>query len=316
MNKLIDVTAAIIIKDNKVFAARRKEGLHLAGSWEFPGGKVEAGETRAECLQRELKEELGIETMVGSLIGQSTFDYGEKKIQLSGYEVEHLSGDFNLSDHDKITWLSKDDLFSVDWAPADIPLVEQYLTQSFYNVNAKDYSSETIDNNLSDLHEKFLKHIPSEGKILDLGCGSGRDSKVFIDAGFNVTAIDSSAKLVELASAYTGLTVLNKSYFEIDFNNEFDGVWACASLLHCHKSEIERVLSKIFHAIKSAGVFYGSFKEDTNQATAADERYFEYHSINGLREIFEKHSDMVSIDYWSSSNDKNVNWINVLLRKN
>jgi mutator protein MutT len=126
MKKQIDVTAAIIVKDNKVFAARRKTGAHLAGFWEFPGGKLEAGETPEQCLARELKEELSITTRVGAFVGESVYDYGAKIVRLMAYQVEHLSGDFELIDHDELRWLDLDDLNSVEWAPADIPLVEQY----------------------------------------------------------------------------------------------------------------------------------------------------------------------------------------------
>jgi mutator protein MutT len=126
MKKQIDVTAAIIVKDKKVFAARRKAGMHLAGYWEFPGGKLEAGETPEQCLARELQEELQITTRVGTFVGESVYDYGSKLVRLVAYQVEHLSGDFEMIDHDELRWLDFDELDSVEWAPADIPLVEQY----------------------------------------------------------------------------------------------------------------------------------------------------------------------------------------------
>lgn len=126
MKGQIDVTAAIIVKDNKIFAARRKSGVHLAGFWEFPGGKLEEGETPEQCLARELLEELNITVRVGRFVGESIYDYGTKVIRLLAYEVEHLSGDFELIDHDEMRWLAKAELDGIDWAPADIPLVNQY----------------------------------------------------------------------------------------------------------------------------------------------------------------------------------------------
>lgn len=125
MKKLIDVAAAVILKDNKVFAARRRKGAHLSGYWEFPGGKLEDGETPEQCLARELKEELNINVRIGPYIGESVFDYGIKIIRLIAYEVEHLSGAIELVDHDEMRWLSFNELSAVKWAPADIPLVEQ-----------------------------------------------------------------------------------------------------------------------------------------------------------------------------------------------
>ncbi|MBQ0794429.1 (deoxy)nucleoside triphosphate pyrophosphohydrolase [Zhongshania sp.] len=126
MKKQLDVTAAIIVKDSKVFAARRKLGKHLAGYWEFPGGKLEEGETPELCLARELREELNITTRVGIFVGENIYDYGTKVVHLMAYQVEYLAGDFTLIDHDEMRWLSFDELNSVQWAPADIPLVEQY----------------------------------------------------------------------------------------------------------------------------------------------------------------------------------------------
>lgn len=124
MKKQIDVAAAVILKNDRIFAARRKPGMHLEGYWEFPGGKVEENETPEQCLFRELREELCITTEVGRYIGENAHDYGSKIIRLMAYEVVHVSGDFRLIDHDEFCWLGIDELGTIDWAPADIPLVE------------------------------------------------------------------------------------------------------------------------------------------------------------------------------------------------
>jgi 8-oxo-dGTP diphosphatase len=122
---VITVTAAIIVKDSHILAARRRAGMHLAGLWEFPGGKLEPGETPEQCLARELTEEFGIETHIGRYLGESVHDDGEKIVRLLAYRVTHVSGDFALTDHDALKWLARDALYSVQWAPADIPLVAQ-----------------------------------------------------------------------------------------------------------------------------------------------------------------------------------------------
>lgn len=126
MSKPIIVTAAIMVKANKVFAARRNPGSHLAGFWEFPGGKIDEGETPEECLSRELSEEFGIATEVGQFFGESIYDYGTKTIRLLAYQVTHVSGHFQLMAHDDCRWLAVDELDQVKWAPADIPLVKRY----------------------------------------------------------------------------------------------------------------------------------------------------------------------------------------------
>lgn len=128
MKKQIDVVAAIIVKNNQVFAARRKTGIHLAGYWELPGGKLEHGETPEQCLFRELQEELSITTKIGRYIGESLYDYGTKVIRLIAYQVEHIEGRFQLIEHDELRWLSVEELETVEWAPADIPIVELYST--------------------------------------------------------------------------------------------------------------------------------------------------------------------------------------------
>jgi len=124
---MIDVTAAIIQRKGLILAARRKEGFHMAGYWEFPGGKIESGETPEECLQRELKEELNIDTRIGPFFEESCYDYGTKKIRLLSYLVDYIGGTFTLNDHDEIRWLHIHQLFTLQWAPADIPLVEKLV---------------------------------------------------------------------------------------------------------------------------------------------------------------------------------------------
>ena len=108
--------------------ARRAAGKHLEGLWEFPGGKVESGETNEQCLTRELMEEFGINVLVGPFFGESVFDYGHKTIRLLAYEAKYLSGNFGLNDHDKIGWVSPQELKALNWAPADLPFVEKLLT--------------------------------------------------------------------------------------------------------------------------------------------------------------------------------------------
>jgi len=120
------VTAAIIKKDNKILIAKRKEG-HLASKWEFPGGKLESNETPEDCLKRELYEEFGIDTKIGKLLATSIYEYPHIKIKLMAYDVEYISGEFRLNDHQEIRWVKKEDLSHYDFAPADISLVNKIL---------------------------------------------------------------------------------------------------------------------------------------------------------------------------------------------
>jgi mutator protein MutT len=124
---MVHVTAAILIKEGRILAARRRDGVHLAGYWEFPGGKIEEGESPETCLSRELDEEFGIECTVDNFFAESIYDYGSKVVQLLSYFVTHNRGEFQLRDHDKIVWLAPEELESIEWAPADVPLVKKLL---------------------------------------------------------------------------------------------------------------------------------------------------------------------------------------------
>lgn len=120
--KVVEVATAVIKRDNKFLIAKRKLGGSASGKWEFPGGKIEKGETPEECLTRELSEEFGIVAHIDSFFMASCFDYEEKKIRLLLYFATHVSGKFELHVHDEIRWVSKDELPNYDFANADIPV--------------------------------------------------------------------------------------------------------------------------------------------------------------------------------------------------
>ena len=106
----ITVTAAVLEKDGRILIARRKHGDRLADKWEFPGGKLEEGETPEACLRRELQEELGIDVVVGGFVGRSLHAYPHVEIDLLAYRATHVSGDFELYDHEEIRWVHPADL--------------------------------------------------------------------------------------------------------------------------------------------------------------------------------------------------------------
>lgn len=118
------VTAAVIEKDGKILLAQRKEGSALAGKWEFPGGKLEPGETPQACLRRELMEEFGVETEIGEFVCSSCFEYKHLPIELLVYRARHLAGEFKLNDHARIEWVAPADLKNFDLSSADIPVLD------------------------------------------------------------------------------------------------------------------------------------------------------------------------------------------------
>ena len=124
MPKIIRVTAAIIEREGKILIAKRKAGDDLfAGLWEFPGGKIEEGETPEECMARELKEELDIEVEVGELISSNKHKYPHGIFELLAYRVKHISGEMILNDHDEIKWVTVDEISNFEFPPADIPII-------------------------------------------------------------------------------------------------------------------------------------------------------------------------------------------------
>jgi len=116
------VTAAVMERDGRVLIARRKRGDRMENKWEFPGGKLERGETPEACLRREMREEFGIDIAVGPLVGRSLHAYPHGTIDLMAYRVTHLSGDFRLHDHEEILWVRPSDLKSYDFSAADVPI--------------------------------------------------------------------------------------------------------------------------------------------------------------------------------------------------
>jgi 8-oxo-dGTP diphosphatase len=123
-----DVTAAIIVKEGKIFIAKRKSTDKLPNKWEFPGGKIESNETPQECLKREMKEEFGVDISVGECLGESVYHYDHGSIRLLAYQAYWQGGRFCLTDHADFEWASLNQLQQFDFAPADIPFVEGIKT--------------------------------------------------------------------------------------------------------------------------------------------------------------------------------------------
>ncbi len=122
------VTAAILVKDDKILLAKRPANDRLPNKWELPGGKIEDGETPEMCLQRELFEEFGIKVMVADFFCSSVFTYAHMKIELLAYFVKWISGTMAPTAHEEIQWCALTELDLFDLAPADIPIVEKLMS--------------------------------------------------------------------------------------------------------------------------------------------------------------------------------------------
>ena len=123
---MIDVVAAVVMRNGKYMIARRAPGKHLAGYWEFPGGKIEEGESPEDSLQREIEEEFGVYAQVGAYLGENVHDYGDKTVRLMAYEATVVQDIHQSMDHDQIEWVELNQMDDYPLAPADVPLL-RYL---------------------------------------------------------------------------------------------------------------------------------------------------------------------------------------------
>lgn len=130
MNNPVKVTAAILAKDGRIIIAQRKSSDHLSGKWEFPGGKVEPGETPEVCLARELKEEFDIDVAIGEFLGSNVHHYDHVSIELMACRASWVGGAIRMNGHKAYRWVSVGQLAEFDFAPADIPFVEMLCTVS------------------------------------------------------------------------------------------------------------------------------------------------------------------------------------------
>ena len=134
------------------------------------------------------------------------------------------------------------------------------MTLEYYNRNAADFTAGTLNVDFQENQNRFLKMLNRGDLILDFGCGSGRDTKYFLEHGMRVEAIDGSIELCMIASGYTGIEVRNMLFQELDEHERYDAIWACSSILHLPKKELKGVLQKMICALKPDGIIYTSFK--------------------------------------------------------
>lgn len=192
------------------------------------------------------------------------------------------------------------------------------MSIEYYNKNAEEFYNATASADMSETCNKFLKYIAPGGKILDAGCGSGRDSLYFIKHGYKVVSIDASEEMVRLSSKLTGQQTLLMKFEDVDFKDEFDGIWACASLLHVPKAKIKSVMTKLAQALKENGIFFGSFKYGEGEEYRG-ERLFNFYDENSLRALLGEIKQLEILEIWITEDvrpgKEGEMWANCLCRR-
>ena len=186
-------------------------------------------------------------------------------------------------------------------------------TIEYYNKNSAEFISRTVDIDMSELYPKFTNLIPSGGRILDAGCGSGRDSRYFLSQGFEVVAIDASEEMVKCASKFMGQSAVQMKFEDAAFSNEFDGIWACASLLHVKKDKLVFNLNILVNALKSNGVIYVSLKESKSSVPDGG-RHFSYYNVSELNEIIGSQGNIELLEIWIEE-QVDFKWINFIAKR-
>lgn len=190
-------------------------------------------------------------------------------------------------------------------------------TIDYYDSNSQEFFESTVGADMSNQYRELEKYLHKGDKVLDLGCGSGRDSKYFIEKGYSVTAIDGAKELCKLASEHTGIKVRNMMFDELDYENEFDGIWACASLLHVDADNIVDVFKKVKNALKPDGVLYASFKYGSYSGER-NGRFFTDLDEEAINQLVKKVGNLSIIKVYLTEDvrpERAESWLNVLVRK-
>lgn len=200
------------------------------------------------------------------------------------------------------------------------PSSEQSLkiTTAYYDTHAETFAANTAEVDMAHLYAPFLVKVPTGGHILDAGCGSGRDSLAFLRAGYRVTAMDASVRLATLTTQRTGVPVRVQNFRELEDEAVFDGVWACASLLHVPRGDLLDVLRRMSRSLKPGGVLYASFKYGTFEGIR-NGRFFQDYTEEGIGDVLQALPTLRLIDTRVTTDVRtshvDVQWLNVFAER-
>lgn len=191
-------------------------------------------------------------------------------------------------------------------------------TIAYYDKNVERFTTDTKNVIFSGIQDRFLSYLEDDSIILDFGCGSGRDTKYFLSRGYTVEAIDGSKNMCESASRYTGIHVSQMMFSELHEKDKYDGIWACASILHLKKEELKTVLRKMSEAVKKSGYMYVSFKYGNSEGFR-NERYFTDFTEDSFNIFISDITVLKIVEEWVSGDIRpgrgEEKWLNVILKK-
>ncbi len=189
---------------------------------------------------------------------------------------------------------------------------------SYYDEHADAYIQGTVSVDMGAQYALFLPHLKDGASILDAGCGSGRDSRAFLDRGYLVEAFDASAEMVRAATELTGLPVRRLRFQEMEYHGQFDGIWSSASLLHVPQSELNDVFIRLHRALKRGGILYASFKEREADFVSS-ERIFTCFTEAAFRIFIDELGLFTIVDLQHSTDlrtgREEERWLNVVLKR-
>lgn len=191
------------------------------------------------------------------------------------------------------------------------------MTITFYQQNADDFFNATVGVDMASLYQPFVERVAPQGKILDAGCGSGRDSKAFKAMGFDVEAFDATPEMVALATEFADLPVRLLTFAELNERDRYDGIWCCASLLHVPQDALADAMQRLALALKSGGVWYVSFKYGSGEREK-DGRHFTDLNEQALETLLGHLTDIELVSTWQTQDkrpERDEIWLNALMRK-
>ena len=198
-------------------------------------------------------------------------------------------------------------------------IIPETGTDRYYRVRAVAYSDATPGVDMSKIYDRFLGYLPKPANILDAGSGSGRDTLAFKNLGYDVDAFDASVELCALSTELTGVPTRLERFQEFESEPIYDGIWACASLLHVQVDELSGVFRRLVQGLKPEGAFYSSFKHGQEERCAEDGRFFQDMDETRLHALLSCISDVSVAEIWISHGEGIWNrreaWINAIVVK-